>query len=72
MYGVKEFVNNLAEQTILSLAYIIKFNPTVCEFNWEIEYTTTELYQVFSSTYILAFLTLIVPHMPPISLYKLL
>ena len=44
MYGVKEFVNNLAEQTILSLAYIIKFNPTVCEINWEIEYTTTELY----------------------------
>ena len=72
MYGVKEFVNNLAEQTILSLAYIIKFNPIVCEFNWEIEYTTTELYPSIVQHIYSRFLTLIVPHMPPISLYKLL
>ena len=74
MYGVKEFVNNLAEQTILSFANIIKLNPIMClnsigKLNVLLRKNT----QVLSSTYILAFLTLIVPHMPPsISLYKLL
>ena len=72
MYVVKDLVNNLAEKTILSLANIIKFNPIMCEFNWEIEYTTTELYPSIVQHIYSSIPHLIVPHMPPISLYKLL